>query len=394
MAMHVLRRLASTRLGCSVPRTPFIASSLPQAIGSGSFPFSTSSSNSSIHSLYVANLPFSWKKDEVKNLFECCGPIVRVRLFNDKKTKRFLGYGFVDFESEAGLEKAFELDLSNVDGRKLIVGRGNKAADAAPPSPRKEKTKGPRITKPNSFTTVYVGNLPKDMTETAVQDLFAECGDIRKVELIRDPAGFSRGYGSIEFENPAAAVEAFKLAGRSLGKDGHGLLVKIPKEGHSATSVKVLNVHRMTTGEDLKTCFASYGTVTHVHVVTDRETGKPQGVAYVTFDEADAVDKAILAGSIDIRGRQAVVTFAKPRDDTANTLFVGNLPEDVTETQVRELFGKFGPIYQVRLRNDASTSRVFAHVQFNSVAAAKAAVRAKEVELAGRKLYTHRANDE
>ncbi|CAK4083421.1 unnamed protein product [Aphanomyces euteiches] len=391
MAMHLLRRLAGTRLGCAAPRTPFIASSLPQAIGSGSLPFSTSSSNSSVHSLYVANLPYSWKKEEVKNLFESCGPIVRVRLHNDKKTKRFLGYGFVDFESEAGLEKAFELDLSNVDGRNVIVGRGNKAA---PPSPRKEKTKEQRIPKPNSFTTVYVGHLPKDMTETAVQELFAECGDIRKVELIRDPAGFSRGYGSIEFENPAAAVEAFKLAGRSLGNDGHGLLVKIPKEGHSSTSVKVLNVHRMTTGEDLKTYFASYGTVTHVHVVTDCETGKPKGVAYVTFDEADAVDKAILARSIDIRGRQAVITFAKPRDDTANTLFVGNLPEDVTEAQVDELFGKFGPIYQVRLRNDPSTSRVFAHVQFNSVAAAKAAVRAKGVELAGRKLYTHRANDE
>jgi len=56
---------------------------------------------------------------------------------------------------------------------------------------------------------IYVGNLSKDVTDLELQDLFATCGNVRSVKIIRDLfSGESKGFGFIEMPGQAEAQKA------------------------------------------------------------------------------------------------------------------------------------------------------------------------------------------
>ena len=60
--------------------------------------------------------------------------------------------------------------------------------------------------------TIYVGNLSYKVSEEEVTELFADFGEVKSVNIIRDNAsGRSKGFAFVEMENEAyaeAAIEA------------------------------------------------------------------------------------------------------------------------------------------------------------------------------------------
>lgn len=60
--------------------------------------------------------------------------------------------------------------------------------------------------------TIYVGNLNYKVTEEEINELFADFGEVKSVNIIRDNAsGRSKGFAFVEMENEAdaqAAIEA------------------------------------------------------------------------------------------------------------------------------------------------------------------------------------------
>ena len=69
-----------------------------------------------------------------------------------------------------------------------------------------------------------------------------------------------------------------------------------------------------TTADDLREAFSQHGTVTSAQVVSDRETGRSRGFAFVEM--ADGFEQAIdnLNGA-QFGGRALTVNEAKPRED-------------------------------------------------------------------------------
>src|SRR5947207_8648885 len=68
------------------------------------------------------------------------------------------------------------------------------------------------------------------------------------------------------------------------------------------------------TEDALRQAFSQYGTVTKVQVITDRETGRPRGFAFVEM--SDGGDQAIAAlNGAQLDGRALTVNEAKPRED-------------------------------------------------------------------------------
>ncbi len=85
-------------------------------------------------SIYVGNLPFSAKEDEIRDLFAGYGEVQAVKFVMDRETGRFRGFGFVEME-DAGAAKAIEaLDGKDFGGRTL---RDNEAKERAPRPPRR-----------------------------------------------------------------------------------------------------------------------------------------------------------------------------------------------------------------------------------------------------------------
>jgi RNA recognition motif-containing protein len=70
------------------------------------------------------------------------------------------------------------------------------------------------------------------------------------------------------------------------------------------------------TRDDLEAAFGAYGQVTSAKVMTDRETGKPRGFAFVDMPNDAEAQKAIenLNGK-EFKGRQMNVNQARPREE-------------------------------------------------------------------------------
>jgi RNA recognition motif-containing protein len=75
------------------------------------------------------------------------------------------------------------------------------------------------------------------------------------------------------------------------------------------------NLNFRTTEESLRALFDNYGQVDEVAIISDRETGRPRGFAFVTMANDDEATKAIesLEGE-QFEGRTLRVNEARPRE--------------------------------------------------------------------------------
>src|SRR3989442_11456742 len=79
--------------------------------------------------------------------------------------------------------------------------------------------------------------------------------------------------------------------------------------------IYVGNLSYQTTEGDLTTLFEQVGQVDSVNVITDRDTGRSKGFAFVEMSTEDA-DKAITQlNGTEVNGRTLTVNEARPRED-------------------------------------------------------------------------------
>ena len=64
---------------------------------------------------------------------------------------------------------------------------------------------------------------------------------------------------------------------------------------------------------DLQIAFEQFGEIDEIRVITDRETGRSRGFAFVTFAEKEAADSALSMDGKELNGRNMRVNFATER---------------------------------------------------------------------------------
>lgn len=80
--------------------------------------------------------------------------------------------------------------------------------------------------------------------------------------------------------------------------------------------IYVGNLSYRTDENALRDTFGEFGNVSDVHIVTDRETGRSRGFAFVEMPDDNDANKAIeeLNGK-DFEGRPLTVNVARPREE-------------------------------------------------------------------------------
>ena len=67
---------------------------------------------------------------------------------------------------------------------------------------------------------------------------------------------------------------------------------------------------------DLRDAFSAHGEVTSVQIITDRESGRSRGFAFVEMEiDAEAQEAISAVNNIEIDGRPVKVNEAKPRNE-------------------------------------------------------------------------------
>jgi cold-inducible RNA-binding protein len=82
------------------------------------------------------------------------------------------------------------------------------------------------------------------------------------------------------------------------------------------TNLYVGNLPHSTTEAELRDLFAPHGQVDNISIITDRETGRARGFAFVEMANSGEAEKAIAAlNGTDLAGRALKISEAKPKAD-------------------------------------------------------------------------------
>ena len=82
------------------------------------------------------------------------------------------------------------------------------------------------------------------------------------------------------------------------------------------TQIYVGNLAYGATEDDLRQAFSEFGQVSNVSIITDRQTGRPRGFAFVEMPNAAEAQKAMESLNLkEIAGRAVTVNEARPKED-------------------------------------------------------------------------------
>ncbi|KAJ3892169.1 hypothetical protein GG344DRAFT_9116, partial [Lentinula edodes] len=150
--------------------------------------------------------------------------------------------------------------------------------------------------------------------------------------------------------------------------------------------------------EDIKEKAEKFGTLASIDMPD--ENGRPAGFSNIEFENAEDAEsfyRAAADSSLSFGGRKArIELFDKPQKEVvrtwpqrapsppSNTLFIGHIPHDVADADLRELFIPYGNIVRISIgadcRDSSGARRGFGHVEFETTEDASAALSALKNE--------------
>jgi cold-inducible RNA-binding protein len=72
--------------------------------------------------IYVGNLPYNIKEEELGRLFETHGQVSSVKIVTDRETGRSKGFGFIEMSNDSEAQNAIsQLNNTEVMGRNIQV---------------------------------------------------------------------------------------------------------------------------------------------------------------------------------------------------------------------------------------------------------------------------------
>ncbi|KAF2084871.1 splicing factor, CC1-like protein [Saccharata proteae CBS 121410] len=168
--------------------------------------------------VFVQQLAARLRTKELIAFFEKVGPVKEAQIVKDRVSGRSKGVGYVEFKNEESVPAAIQLTGQQLLGIPIIAQLTEAEKN------RQARTTGEGGTAANGvpFHRLYVGNIHFSITESDLEHVFEPFGELEFVQLQKEEAGRSRGYGFVQFRNPNEAKEAlekmngFDLAGRPI----------------------------------------------------------------------------------------------------------------------------------------------------------------------------------
>lgn len=227
--------------------------------------------------------------------------------------------------------------------------------------------------------TLYVGNLDPSVTEEFISTLFGQIGVISKSKVIFDSN--SDPYAFVEFQEHAMAAQALQAMNKRMLLEKEmkvnwatepGTVQKVDTSRHFHVFVGDLSPE--IDNKQLKEAFTSFGEISEAKVIRDPTTLKSKGYGFCSFPKRDEAERAIEQMNGQWLGRRAIRTnwaTRKPTDanesgngtrrelnydDVFNqttpdntSVYIGNVAQGACEEDIRQAFGGFGPITEIRV---------------------------------------------
>ena len=240
----------------------------------------------------------------------------------------------------------------------------------------------------NAPKSLYVGHLHPKVSEELLSELFSKYGDINSCKVFPETPG-QDPYAFVEFKKRDDADHA-RAAMNDRRIFDKNIIVRFAT---NKTNQKrdLSNDYHIFVGDlspeiqptDLAKAFQSYGKITSVRIMKDNNTGKSKGFAFLSFQSKAEAEKAIedmngqFIGSRQIRTNWASrkgpgdgdnpagagakgpgfksISYSEALSSstpTNTTVYFGNLPDSVTDPELRNLVSEYGTPTDVKLFAD------------------------------------------
>ncbi|KAF9601690.1 hypothetical protein IFM89_022110 [Coptis chinensis] len=228
-------------------------------------------------------------------------------------------------------------------------------------------------------TSLYVGDLEVNVTDSQLYDLFSQLGQVVSVRVCRDiSTRRSLGYAYINYSSTQDAARALDvlnftpLNGKPIRIMYSHRDPSIRKSGTANIFVK--NLDKAIDNKGLYDTFCSFGTILSCKVALDA-SGQSKGHGFVQYDNEESAQNAIAKLNNMLLDDKLV--FVGPflrkqeRDTPTNdvkftNVFVKNLSESTTKEDLLKAFGEYGIITSAKVMEDEVTlkSRCFGFINF------------------------------
>uniref|UniRef100_A0A7S2THB5 RRM domain-containing protein n=1 Tax=Lotharella oceanica TaxID=641309 RepID=A0A7S2THB5_9EUKA len=335
------------------------------------------------NAIYVGDLAEQVNETKLMEIFSSVGPITSIRICRDSSTQRSLGYAYINYNRPEHAEAALKsLNFHYIDGRPCRVMYVNR---------------DPWLRK-SGKGNIFVKNLPPNTDSVGLRDLFIEFGEIMSVK-VPSKDGKWLNYGFVHFKEEKSAQTAIEKK-NGVAIDGHKLSVapfqpKKERSGSITTNLYVKNFPVEDFGDkELQEMFEKYGEISSLKIERNPDTKVSKGFGYVDFKKPGDAKKALELDGTEVQGKKLYVRefqskeirkrllkekYEKEKQSrwekfAGTNLFVKNLPEDVDEKKLNEMFSKFGEIKSSVVKMENGVHRGFGFVNFATQEAATKAV--------------------
>jgi len=343
--------------------------------------------------LYVSNLPFEFTDEDLKKVFAAHKP-VSARIAR-RRNERSKGFGFVEFPSKKEQTAALALDQHTIEERQITVkvsmvgddrkeggerkaenkerapkregGRGGNDNNNAGAGNREKKERAPRQQQEkkegSSSSTIYVSNLPFDLTDESLAEVFRSKGhNPVSARIARRRDDRSKGFGFVEFANQEQQLAALQAVDQTTLVD-------------RVISAKVALKDSETREGGAKSGGGNNNNAKAEGDAPKRRRNRKRAEGGENKEERKPVER-------------------KEKKDSATLVYVSNLSFDVDDGALAKLFdGLSIKSAHVAVRRNGK-SKGFGFVDFSTGADQKKALAKNGTELAGRKLVVEVAKED
>lgn len=273
---------------------------------------SQAENDESSRTVFVGNIPFEARNEDVEALFRPFGTVERVSM--PQRNGRPRGFAFVVMETEETSVSAAE-NLNQVEFKGRVLRVTVSSADTPIAS-------APRVKDDAGIEKLYVGNIPFECTQEELEGLFEAYGKVHEIYLpVDQDSGLPRGFAFVSLkdcDNIEAAIEATN--GMDMG--GREIVVSKPvargerKAERNPNRVKLYvgNLSFDTTPDTLEEVFSEFGEIYDVFIPTDPATGGSRGFGFVTMDKNGGYDAIDTLSGSEIDGRAIKLNEAQPKN--------------------------------------------------------------------------------
>ncbi|XXG68074.1 hypothetical protein AAC387_Pa06g1251 [Persea americana] len=255
--------------------------------------------------IFIGGVPRDVTEEDLRGLCEPIGDIAEIRLVKDKDTGENKGYAFITFKMKESAQQAIE-DIGNKEFKGKML----------------------RCSQSQAKHRLFIGNIPKSLTEDDLRKAIEESGPgAENIELFKDPQipSRNRGFAFVEYYNHACADYAKqKMSSPQFKLDGNTPTISWadPKNGpdpSAAAQVKAVYVKNLpdsTTPDQLKELFQRHGEIKRVVLPPAKPGQNKRDFGFIYFTERSSALKAVKeTEKYEIDGHVLETSLAKPQTD-------------------------------------------------------------------------------